>query len=112
VFEDIAGLVLGRSYGFSEEMTGKWETYAVEITEGKEFPVLSGVDVGHTDPLLTIFCESDLRDTLRTVFCEEHYRSDSELFKNPVIHGPIGYHFVQDCSTTATPITSDILLKF
>jgi len=60
----------------------------------------------------TIFCESDLRDTLRTVFCEEHYRSDSELFKNPVIHGPIGYHFVQDCSTTATPITSDILLKF
>jgi len=54
VFEDIAGLVLGRSYGFSEEMTGKWETYAVEITEGKEFPVLSGVDVGHTDPLLTI----------------------------------------------------------
>ena len=54
VFDDIAGLVLGRPFKYNEEMTQKWEKYILELTEGKAFPVLSRVDVGHTDPQLTI----------------------------------------------------------
>ena len=54
VFEDIAGLVLGRSFKFNEEMTEQWENYVLELTDARKFPVLSRVDVGHTDPQLTI----------------------------------------------------------
>lgn len=54
IFEEVAGLVLGRSYGFDEEMTRQWEEYALQISEGKQFPVLAGVDIGHTDPMITI----------------------------------------------------------
>ncbi|MCJ1402313.1 hypothetical protein MMC11_005533 [Xylographa trunciseda] len=54
VFEDIAGLVIGRSFGFDDKMIEAWDRYTLELTEGKSFPVLSGVDVGHTDPMLTI----------------------------------------------------------
>ena len=35
-------------------MTGVWIEYYLELTEGKSYPVLSGVDVGHTDPMLTV----------------------------------------------------------
>lgn len=56
MFKYIAGLVLGRSYEFSEEMNDKWENYAMEVTiiGGKDFPLLSRFDVGHTAPLLAI----------------------------------------------------------
>ena len=57
VFKDIVGLVLGRSFKYNEEMTEQWENYVLELLElidAKEFPVLARVDVGHTDPQLTI----------------------------------------------------------
>lgn len=54
VFDDVAGLVLGRPYGYSDAMTRNWEKYVVECVGEREIPVLGGVDVGHIDPLLTI----------------------------------------------------------
>lgn len=37
-----------------EAQTGEWERIVVEMTEGWEFPILAGVDVGHADPMLTV----------------------------------------------------------
>jgi len=54
VFKAISGLVFGRSYGYTDEMNAKLERYLLEVTEGFQFPIVAGVDIGHTDPMLTI----------------------------------------------------------
>lgn len=54
VWDDITGLVLGRPYKHTEEQRAEWEKMVLEITEGYEFPILANVDVGHTDPMLTL----------------------------------------------------------
>ncbi|OAQ65359.1 peptidase u61 ld-carboxypeptidase a protein [Pochonia chlamydosporia 170] len=54
VWDDITGLVLGRPYRHTAEQTAEWEKMVLELTEGYEFPILAGVDVGHTDPMLTV----------------------------------------------------------
>lgn len=54
VWDDITGLILGRPYKHTKEQTAEWEKTVLEITEGYEFPILAGVDVGHTDPMLTV----------------------------------------------------------
>ncbi|OBS24972.1 hypothetical protein FPOA_05508 [Fusarium poae] len=60
VFEEAAGLVVGRPYGYDSDEERK--TYAGIITgllcEGrlasKKFPILFNVDIGHTVPMLTL----------------------------------------------------------
>jgi muramoyltetrapeptide carboxypeptidase LdcA involved in peptidoglycan recycling len=54
VWDDITGLILGRPYRHTEEQAAEWERTVLEITEGYDFPILAGVDVGHTDPMLTV----------------------------------------------------------
>ena len=54
VWDDINGLVLGRPYKHSADDTAHWEAEVLRQTEGYEFPILAGVDVGHTDPMLTL----------------------------------------------------------
>ncbi|KAJ5176633.1 peptidase u61 ld-carboxypeptidase a protein [Penicillium canariense] len=54
VWDDITGLILGRPYRHTEEQAAEWEKTVLEITEGYDFPILAGVDVGHTDPMLTV----------------------------------------------------------
>lgn len=54
VWNDIVGLVLGRPYRHTAEETAEWEAMVLELTEGYDFPVLANVDVGHTDPMLTL----------------------------------------------------------
>ncbi|OAA75575.1 Peptidase S66, LD-carboxypeptidase A [Akanthomyces lecanii RCEF 1005] len=54
VWDAIAGLVLGRPYRHTPEETAQWESMVLEVTEGYSFPILAGVDVGHTDPMLTL----------------------------------------------------------
>ncbi len=54
VWDAIAGLVLGRPYRHTPEETAQWEAMVLEVTEGYDFPILAGVDVGHTDPMLTL----------------------------------------------------------
>lgn len=60
VFEDVAGLVVGRPFGYrTDEQT---KQYADIITglfcegrlAGKKFPILFNVDIGHTMPMVTL----------------------------------------------------------
>ncbi|KAL6850741.1 hypothetical protein ACO1O0_007866 [Amphichorda felina] len=60
VFEEAAGLVVGRPFGYDSEK--ERQQYADIITglfcEGrlaeKKFPILFGVDIGHTTPMVTL----------------------------------------------------------
>jgi muramoyltetrapeptide carboxypeptidase LdcA involved in peptidoglycan recycling len=65
VFEQIVGLVIGRPTGYAGEELRQYEKMVLNmcsgvalegVKQGEEgsFPVLAGVDVGHTDPLLTV----------------------------------------------------------
>jgi muramoyltetrapeptide carboxypeptidase LdcA involved in peptidoglycan recycling len=54
VWDDITGLILGRPYRHTEGQVAEWENMVLELTEGYDFPILAGVDVGHTDPMLTV----------------------------------------------------------
>lgn len=54
--DGIAGLVLGRPFQYTEEMTRNYERVVLEQCEaaGWRGPVLAGFDAGHTDPILTL----------------------------------------------------------
>ncbi|KAL9108059.1 MAG: hypothetical protein Q9227_007165 [Pyrenula ochraceoflavens] len=58
VLAAVEGLVMGRGYLHDEKMKEEWERYVKEICKmvwgDKEKPVLTGVDVGHTDPIVTL----------------------------------------------------------
>ena len=61
VFREAAGLVIGRPYGYdSEERTGQYvDVFRGLLCDGKasggnEFPILFGVDFGHTTPMVTL----------------------------------------------------------
>lgn len=54
VFRVVAGLIVGRPYGYDD---GRRETLwrvIGERTEHARIPVLANVDLGHTDPMLTV----------------------------------------------------------
>jgi muramoyltetrapeptide carboxypeptidase len=54
VFDRIAGLVVGRPRGYSdEERKALWDIVS-ERTETAGIPVLGNLDIGHTDPMLTL----------------------------------------------------------
>ena len=54
VFDSISGLVVGRPRGYSEdERKALWDIVA-QRTEGSGVPVLANLDIGHTDPMLTL----------------------------------------------------------
>ena len=54
VIGEIKGMVVGRPYQYDEEVWGQWEAMIVEMCAGIDFPILCNVDVGHTDPMLTV----------------------------------------------------------
>ncbi|KAF3023518.1 hypothetical protein E8E14_007924 [Neopestalotiopsis sp. 37M] len=54
IFDQIVGLVVGRPHGYSDADVQGWENGMIRALEGYDFPVLANVDVGHTDPVLTI----------------------------------------------------------
>lgn len=56
VLGQVVGVVTGRPYKYTEDECVEWEKLLVEMCEvaGMCGPVLAGVDVGHTDPQLTI----------------------------------------------------------
>ena len=54
VFEQIAGLVLGRPFGYDREGTRRLWALAAARTEARGLPVLGDVECGHTDPMLTL----------------------------------------------------------
>lgn len=79
VFEKILGLVIGRfsrAVNFTKE--DSFEMILEDVLKGYNFPVITGVDFGHTDPLITIpngiMCKVDTTDKTIT-FLEKAVRS-------------------------------------
>jgi muramoyltetrapeptide carboxypeptidase len=54
VFEQISGLMIGRPYGYRPEAAQVLLRVVLERTERAGIPVLANVDLGHTDPMLTL----------------------------------------------------------
>lgn len=54
IFKDIKGLIVGRPFRYSEEETEKFKEAILDNTKDYNFPILYGVDIGHTDPQITI----------------------------------------------------------
>lgn len=54
IIGSVSGIVLGRPYSYDDKMRQEFEQMVVEQCYGTEFPILANVDVGHTDPILTL----------------------------------------------------------
>lgn len=55
VMDDISGLVVGRPTGYMGKELEEYEEMVLGVCGGVwRFPILAGVNVGHTDPMLTI----------------------------------------------------------
>jgi len=54
LFDQIAGLVIGRPFAYDEKMRKEFEKMILGQCYGTNFPILMNVDVGHTHPILTI----------------------------------------------------------
>jgi len=58
----LQGLVLGRPYLYDEKATvHEWEEMVLELCYETDFPILAGVDVGHTDPIVTLPLDAMVR---------------------------------------------------
>ena len=53
-FEQIAGLLVGRPYGYDQEQARRLWRLAARWTQPSGIPVLGNLDCGHTDPMLTL----------------------------------------------------------
>lgn len=54
VFDKIEGLIFGRPYAYSKEEYNQLKEVLIERTKEYNFPILFDVDIGHTDPQITI----------------------------------------------------------
>lgn len=54
VLEKVVGIVVGRPYMYDEKMTAAFEKMILDQCYGMEIPILTGVDTGHSDPMLTL----------------------------------------------------------
>ncbi|MAG48067.1 LD-carboxypeptidase [archaeon] len=54
VFNEISGMIVGRPFKYSSENYEKLKKKILERTENYNFPILFGIDIGHTDPQITI----------------------------------------------------------
>jgi len=54
VFRDIKGLIIGRPFRYDKEQINDLKRVVLENTKDYNFPILFNVDIGHTDPQITI----------------------------------------------------------
>ena len=54
VFKKIAGMIIGRPFAYSEAEVNALINIILDITKNYNFPILFGVDIGHTDPMITL----------------------------------------------------------
>lgn len=54
VFKEIKGLIIGRPFQYTKEEEDKFKEIILDNVKDFDFPILYGVDVGHTDPQITI----------------------------------------------------------
>lgn len=53
-FSRISGMIVGRPYGYTKKETVKLIKIIKERTKKYDFPILFNVDIGHTDPMITV----------------------------------------------------------
>ncbi len=54
VFDRISGLIVGRPFRYNKEEIQKFKKIILDNTKEYNFPILYGVDIGHTDPMITL----------------------------------------------------------
>ena len=54
VFKEINGMVVGRFFGYSEQEKKEIIKIIKERVFGYKFPILLNVDIGHSDPMITV----------------------------------------------------------
>lgn len=54
VFKQVKGIVFGRGFGYTEEQIKELKEIIKYNTRDYDFPILYNVDIGHTDPIITI----------------------------------------------------------
>ncbi|MEM3405864.1 MAG: LD-carboxypeptidase [Candidatus Pacearchaeota archaeon] len=54
ILKKIKGLIFGRGFGYSDDEIEKLKEIILFNTRGFDFPILYGLDIGHTDPKITI----------------------------------------------------------
>jgi len=54
IFNKIKGLIIGRPFGHSNEGKKEFEEVIKEHLKEYDFPILMNVDIGHTDPMITL----------------------------------------------------------
>ena len=76
VLDKIAGLLLGRPFLYTDEMTGRFEAMVLEQCRGTKYPIMANLDIGHSHPILTLPLGGVGR------LCSE--TNSLELVRNPV----------------------------
>ena len=54
VFDKCVGMLIGRPKGYTAEQVAQLEEIILERLESYSFPVLFNIDIGHTDPIMTL----------------------------------------------------------
>lgn len=54
VFNQISGMIVGRPFRYNNGDVDELKKIILKRTQGCEFPILYGVDIGHTDPQITV----------------------------------------------------------
>jgi muramoyltetrapeptide carboxypeptidase len=53
-FSQISGMIVGRPFGYTKKETTQLVQLIKERTKKFDFPILFNVDIGHTDPMITV----------------------------------------------------------
>jgi muramoyltetrapeptide carboxypeptidase LdcA involved in peptidoglycan recycling len=54
VFDKIKGLIVGRGFGYTQNENLRLRNLILKHTNNYNFPVLTNVNIGHTDPIITL----------------------------------------------------------
>ncbi|MDD3085063.1 MAG: LD-carboxypeptidase [Candidatus ainarchaeum sp.] len=54
VFDEIKGMIIGRPFGYTKQETDKLKRMIKRYLNNYDIPILFNVDIGHTDPMITI----------------------------------------------------------
>ncbi len=69
LFKQIKGLIVGRPFRYNEEEDEKFKEVILDNTKDYNFPILYGVDIGHTDPQITVPLGAEVEiDSDKTLF--------------------------------------------
>jgi muramoyltetrapeptide carboxypeptidase len=54
LFDNIKGLIIGRPYKYSKEQVADLKKVILKYVKEKNYPILYNVNMGHTDPIITL----------------------------------------------------------